>query len=91
MMRYILRLVGVMLLGWLTVTAGAMLLGHILPPEDEILLTAVSSRADLEIYRMALYRHMMVLLTPSTSDEIQAAWSPDGQANCIRQQPQRGE
>lgn len=79
MTRFGLRLMGMMLLGWLAVTLVALVVGNVLPPEGEILLTAVLADNDLDIYRMALLRHIIVPLTHNTIDDFQAAWSPDGE------------
>lgn len=79
MTRVVVRLTGVVLLGCIVIVLLARAAGNVLPPENEILLTAVLGENDLDIYRMALTRHTIVLLTRSPADEFQAAWSPDGE------------
>ena len=80
MMRFWLRFVGVVTLGCAVAVGLALMLGRVLPPEDEFLFTSTFDGNDLEIYRMTVQRHMIVAVTRNSFDEFQAAWSPDGEA-----------
>lgn len=79
MTRFGLRLISLTLLGLIVITAGAMLLGHVLPLEDELLVVGVIRGNDLDIYRIALARQLVVPMTHNTTDETYASWSPDGE------------
>ena len=79
MMRLSLGLFITLTVGCLCVVLLTLSIGHILPPEDEIVFSANLDNTDSEIYRMALDRQLSVALTRNTSEDYQSAWSADGQ------------
>jgi len=79
MIRFSLSLIAIVLV----VCGGCVLLtfslGHVLPPEDEIVYSANLDNTYSEIYRMALDHQLSVPLTHNRTDNNQPAWSSDGQ------------
>lgn len=79
MTRLLVRLVGLVALGCMVVVGLALVLGHMLPPEDEIVFSNNVDERNFEIYRMSLKRNIKINLTHSRDEDIDPVWSRDGQ------------
>ncbi|MBA3872886.1 MAG: PD40 domain-containing protein [Anaerolineae bacterium] len=79
MIRVQFVLIGLITLVCICVISLSVIIGHLLPYDDEILLSASLNGDDFEIYRMLLSRSLMVPLTHNDSNDTQPTWSSDGQ------------
>ncbi|MEP6987798.1 MAG: hypothetical protein ABI970_19515, partial [Chloroflexota bacterium] len=78
MTRFSLRLISLITLGCLGLVLLALVVGRILPAEDEIVFSGNLDQRDYEIYRMALGRQLGVRLTHNQANNTNPDWSPDG-------------
>lgn len=79
MTHFSIRFITVITLGCIGLALLALVIGRILPPEDEIVFSGNFDDRDYEIYRMALGRQLSIPLTHNEANNTHPDWSPDGQ------------
>ena len=79
MTRFLIKLISRITLGCACLLLLAFTLGRILPAEAEIVYAATLNQRDFDIFRMAIYRHLVAVITHASGNNIGPVWSPDGQ------------